>query len=291
MSESSRSWVFTLNNYNADDVKALHEIKCRYLVYGKEIGKKGTEHLQGYIEFDNATRFNKMKQLIKKGHFETRRGTRDQARDYCMKDGNFTEIGDWTKGGQGKRNDLKTAMDMVKEKKTRLEIMEEVPSTYARHSKFIEQYKGELEKKESEEFRKVDVEVLWGDAGAGKTRKVMEECPKVFTVNPEDNFPFDGYDGEKAILIDDFTGGGIKYHNLLRILDGHKLRLNTKGGHRYAVYNKVYITSNQAPEDWYMIGMTPALKRRLSTVTKYCNEVAGNTVPPHLVDTLIATLD
>jgi len=83
-------------------------------------------------------------------------------------------------------------------------------------------------------------------------------------MNPEDTFPFDGYEGQKEILIDDFYGN-IKLNFLLKILDGHKLRINIKGGHRYALWNKVYITSNTQVDEWYQTIMltNPKLKDAL----------------------------
>lgn len=104
-------------------------------------------------------------------------------------------------------------------------------------------------------------------------------APDAFTVNPEDTFPFDGYDGEDAIIIDDFEGQ-LKYKHLLKILDGHQLRVNVKGGHRYARWTRVFITTNEEASGWYQRGLTPALQRRLTSVTRFCDEEEGNIVPP-----------
>lgn len=168
---------------------------------------------------------------------------------------------------------------MIKNHATKAEILNEVPETFMRCHRGIEAAIAVLEKEDTREFRKVTTEVLTGAAGTGKTRKVHEEAPRVFTVNCEDSFPFDGYDGETEILIDDFYGG-MKYNFLLRVLDGHQLRVNTKGGHRFARWTKVFITSNDPPGTWYQRGLTPALARRISYVTEFRNEVGGNTVAP-----------
>lgn len=275
---SSRSYCFTINNYTDENIKEIEKLECRYCIIGKEIGEKGTPHLQGYIEFDGPVRFNSIKKLLPTAHIEKRKGTRIQAKEYCMKDKNFIEHGDWNKGGQGTRNDLKKIMNDIKNSKPMIEIMEESPHTVSKNLRFIEKYKSLLEKEQTKEFRHVKVEVLYGDAGTGKTREVFKREPKVFTVNTDETFPFDGYDGEEAILLDDYYGG-IKYHNLLRILDGHQLRVNVKGSSRYAKWTRIYITSNEAPEKWYTRGLTPALKRRINSVTEFRNEEQGNTMP------------
>lgn len=271
-----RAWCFTVNNPTDVDRGILTAANARYIIWGEETGESGTPHLQGYLELNKPQRLSGMKKLHATAHWEQRQGTRDEARAYCMKDGVYEEYGDWQAGGQGTRNDLEGLMQMIRENKPTLEIMEAAPACVSKHMRFVDRYTHLVEKETTHAFRKVDVQVLWGAAGTGKTRRVYELDPKVFTVNSDEAFPFDGYDGEEAILLDDFYGG-FKYHHLLRILDGHQYRANVKGGSRYARWTRVYITSNKQPSEWYQKGLTDALRRRLSSVTEYRNEEAGNT--------------
>ncbi len=71
--------------------------------------------------------------------------------------------------------------------------------------------------------------------------------------------------GETEILIDDYYGW-IKYYYFLRLMDGHQVRIPKKGGHDWAEWTTVWITSNKEPEEWYQFGMTEALDRRITGV-------------------------
>lgn len=61
---------------------------------------------------------------------------------------------------------------------------------------------------------------------------------------------FDGYIGQKVLLIDDFYGS-IKFHDMLEYMDGYKFQVPIKGGFVWKAWDKVYITSNKHPNEWY----------------------------------------
>ena len=67
----SAGWCWTLNNYKEKHVKAIKSMsklktnKVKYIVFGKEKGKQGTAHLQGYIHFEGRKRFSTVKKLFK----------------------------------------------------------------------------------------------------------------------------------------------------------------------------------------------------------------------------------
>lgn len=122
---TSRSYVFTLNNPEEFDVDSttdedhplcqeFQELShLRYAVYQYELGETYTPHFQGYLEFSRPTRIAAIKiGQLAFAHFETRKGTRHQARDYSSKpEGRVAgpwHFGTWT-GGQGARTDLEDA--------------------------------------------------------------------------------------------------------------------------------------------------------------------------------------
>ena len=84
-----RDWIFTLNNPNPRDMEMIHNCESiRYMAYQLELSETGTEHLQGYVEFNQPLDFKEVLEIFSDGkfHLEFRRGTREQARDYCTKE-------------------------------------------------------------------------------------------------------------------------------------------------------------------------------------------------------------
>ncbi len=105
----SCNWCFTLNNYTSeheDLLKTFFNEYCRYLVYGKEIGsKEHTPHLQGYIQLKKKLRMLSLKKKlgINTIHLEKQRAKNSEdARNYCLKDGDIVEYGEFLKFGSPK---------------------------------------------------------------------------------------------------------------------------------------------------------------------------------------------
>lgn len=108
----STRWCFTLNNPTAEECEFIRngastaQSQFRYLIFGRETGDSGTPHLQGFAIFNNAKRLRAVKLLLSpRVHAERARGTSAQARDYCKKDGDYEEHGDFP-AQAGQRNDL-----------------------------------------------------------------------------------------------------------------------------------------------------------------------------------------
>lgn len=106
---TSTRWCFTLNNPSEDEEQAVVsflEGSCRYGIFGREVGESGTPHLQGFLILPSPQRLSYLRRrLSPRAHYETARGTSEEARDYCTKDGDFEQFGDFP-SQQGKRSDL-----------------------------------------------------------------------------------------------------------------------------------------------------------------------------------------
>lgn len=272
---SRRNWCFTWNNPDTERPKWEPQ-HMRYLIYQLEVGDNGTQHWQGYVELTRKCRLGRVKLLLGNNtiHVEPRRGTRIEARDYCKKDDTRVdgpyEHGEWV--GDGERTDLAKLFDGVRAGKSDLTLFEEQPEGYARHYRAIHHIRSLYAAEAAKNWREIKTIVYYGDTGEGKTRRVFEDTPAEDLFVKEstlDKF-WDGYTGQKVLLLDDFYGQ-IPYSDLLRILDGYKLQRNVKNSVTWAAWTTVYITSNSHPRDWYRFGLTPALKRRLTECYHFCN--------------------
>ena len=249
----SRDWCFTC--FDTDKELAFDKDNCRYIIYGRErCPTTDREHYQGFAIFNRTCRIPKAKSWIGGGdgtHLEPRRGTRIEARDYCRKDGDVFEWGEFE--GMTKEQLFKQPIGYIKEN---------YPEFYCRYHRGLEKLQTKGDK-----WRDVQVHVLWGATGSGKTRLVME-MDNVYKIDPPYTW-WDGYEGEEILLIDDYKVGAIPRGMLLNLLDGYRLRLETKGGHTWALWRTVYITSNFNPEYW-----EDAILRRVTSV-----RAMGNTEP------------
>ena len=113
MSKGTRAWCYTLNNYTEEERDSLRSLKCVYQVFGYERGAEGTPHLQGYVQFKDQKTQSAVKKMMPRAHLEPRRGTIDQAVEYCKKDGDWEEFGKkpMTQRRKGERKQEKVAPD------------------------------------------------------------------------------------------------------------------------------------------------------------------------------------
>jgi len=110
--------------------------------------------------------------------------------------------------------------------------------------------------------------VYWGATGTGKSRTAWDLAGvDAYSKDPRSKF-WDGYDGQESVVIDEFRGG-IDISHILRWTDRYPVRVEIKGASRPLLANKIWITSNISPDQWYP-DIDPetlmALKRRLNVV-------------------------
>ena len=281
---SGRNFCFTINK--TDGVELKIDTKngkwefVKYCVWQYEIGEKnGLEHIQGYIEMSKVIRWAGLRKILgsKTVHIEKRLGTSLQARNYCMKDAtrkNKTvpfEYGVWVPKRRGERSDLITLkQDIFERKCSILYIMRNHTELWLKYSNSIKLMVGEARLQSVVAVERfVDVEIHYGQSGAGKSYHVSHKYKdKVYRLDIDCGILwFDGYKGEKILLIDEFEGN-IKYSNFKKILDKYKYRCQIKGGYVWAEWEKVYIISNSKPNKWYKKNLA-ALKRRVNKIYRY----------------------
>lgn len=242
----SRSYCFTINNYDAADEAAVKSLaSCsRYLVCGRERGESGTPHLQGYVYFDSARSFNAVKKSLSKAHIEVARGTAESNRAYCTKQEDFDEYG--VIPSQGQRTDIDVVRDELRAGANMKAI-----TNIAKSSQSIRVAETWL--KYNEEPRTWKPEVRWyhGPTGAGKTRAAREWLGDHTYTCLNNGKYWEGYDAHESVLLDDFRKDFCKFHELLKILDRYEYRVEVKGASRQLLARKIAITAPFPPEEIY----------------------------------------
>lgn len=248
-------WCFTLNNpvISKEDLAKKLEPFCKYLVIGDEIGENATPHLQGYMELSNRKRMSQVSLLFApaKPHLEpkSKNSTRHQAAVYCKKDGNFVEVGTAPPApGIRKTKNLELiCADIVAGKSLDDAILN-------REAAFVQNHNGlkklvEMQIKPAN-IRPMEVILLFGKTGAGKTYFCFEHYPELFKKPIGKALWFDGYKNQKVVLIDEFRGQ-FPLSDMLQILDKYKTQVEVKGGHTWLTNEVLLLTTNKHPSLYY----------------------------------------
>lgn len=272
----AKHWCFTINNYDGHHESELRELGGRqgvqYLVFGRETGDSGTPHLQGYVCFESRRTLRQVRQLVRGAHLEKAQGTPKQASDYCKKDGDHEEFGQLP-AGQGTRTDISKALEQAKTAGTLRQLIEEHGETFIKYPRGLATVR--LLYAPKRDFQTLCT-VYWGDTGTGKTKTAHEEAPQAY-VHPGGPW-FDGYDGDEAVIFDDYGGSEFKITYFLKLLDRYEMRVPVKGGYVQWLPRRVFITANYHPLDWYPNAKDQhrmALMRRLNVVTHFRESAEG----------------
>ncbi|WP_303161421.1 hypothetical protein [uncultured Ruminococcus sp.] len=226
----------------------------------------GLEHLHCVFESEKTFRpLSALKKLFPKVHIEITKGNKKQVEDHINKVGKFEEKGEKIiaksqvgeiKGCQGKRTDL-ISPDQIKEfileGKKPQEIFWEYPQTLK--SKCVVETLFYIHRKNTTPIcRKVNVHWLFGSTACGKSYSYVELCEKygvseVYRVNDYAN-PFDTYQGEKILFLDEFRGN-LPYGTLLGLLDVYQGQVRARYNDKVGLWSDIYITSPYTPFELY----------------------------------------
>lgn len=92
--------------------------------------------------------------------------------------------------------------------------------------------------------------VLWGATGTGKSQRAWAEAGlESYPKDPNTKF-WDGYTGQKHVVVDEFRGS-ISISHLLRWLDRYPVMVEIKGSAVPLQAEHFWITSNLDPRCWY----------------------------------------
>jgi len=236
----------------------------------EEAPETGTKHLQIYCEYKNGKTFKAVRKDFKDTcHVEYAKGTGEQNRDYCSKEGNFYELGQVEK--QGARNDLANIRDDIRDGGGGIRGMVQDGKITSYQS--LRMAEGLM--KYCEPTREVKPNIIWrwGEPGSGKTRWVYDNYEDIFT--PVSFKWWEGYDGHKTVLIDDIRGSWCLWNEFLKLTDRYAFRVECKGGSRQLLAENIIITAPFPPCDiWRTIENKRQLYRRITEIHK-CYEEDG----------------
>jgi hypothetical protein len=267
----ARGWMLTINaekHEKAEVDRILGSIPTA-AVYSREAGSKtGYEHFQSYMYFENPRSGKSVRALFDNAHCEPARKPAVACAAYCSKDRTHLEgpfwLGDYTHvAGMAPTTEQTARKDKFAEAQQRIEdgwrfddfLDDDEWLTWAlRHKDAIENMLAHhVRKTFGEHDRDMSVDYIHGPAGSYKSRSIRDLYGRgdVFAANlASTDFPFDGYEGQSVLLLDDFRSS-IKFDFLLRILDPYPFLVSVKGGHAWAQWTKVIITANISLTEQY----------------------------------------
>ncbi len=289
-----RDWCFTIHSGHFGDkteaevIIGLNDVNCVYMVFQQETGGElGRDHLQGYVMFNAAKTLAQAKRLWPcDAHFEMRMAPKiSDAIAYCKKDdtrrpGCMPFIRGVEPMDQGVKRTLLDACNLAKAKGAKRVAMD-MPEEYVRFHSGLGKLANIAAEDNLPEWRNLTVIVVVGDSGCGKSwfAEHYDERDHTYPMSDTDPVWVDGYWGQRTIVIEEMDAQ-MPFRFLLRLLDGYRLNMPTKGGFIWAEHTTVILTTNTEPSMWYNDGfhntwsfdttrMPPGpLQRRITSIHK-----------------------
>lgn len=268
----------------SEAVKALAQVFPAFIGQPERGGKTAYRHLQIFGQLPR-TRFSTLKRKLsavglKDVHIEPRGGTVAEAVGYCTKaetrDGGIIRHGEidshkTENPQQGHRSDLDRlrARVLAGESISQILLSDDGP-TAAGCMRWLREVAAAYEDSiYRTKIRDVRTVYLWGTTGVGKTRHVIETegIGNVYIVDDYAH-PFDKYEGQPVILLDEFSGQ-LNLEYMLRLLDRYPLQLQARYRNPWARFERVWITSNVSADElysWASPEKRAALFRRIQSI-------------------------
>jgi len=238
----------------------------------------GKIHWQAYCRLSQQISFTTIKTWLPRAHIENAKGNEAQNIAYCTK-ADSRVSGPYEQGDRampGKRKDIDTVRDLVKAGKRICEIADQVSSYQA--LRFAEKYitLQPVQRREAPL-------VYWfhGSTDSGKTREAWRRAEEVGAdvwCSHDTLQWFDGYTGQKYVIIDDIRGSSCKFSFLLKLLDRYPLMVPIKGGYVRWLPEVIVITSPRKPKYLYNKGPEDVrqLTRRIHFVEQFGSKVLAH---------------
>lgn len=227
---------------------------------------QGAYHVHLAISFDKAKRVKAVAETLGNAHVEPMRGTKEQATKYIDKEPPYDEkgevvllkFGERTKitDNSGLRVDIDAIRQDIRDGKVTASTIDEYILEHAKteaQARMIESTYTRVMQANGMKQRDVKVIYVEGATGSGKTRGAYDRYSDIFkaSVSNKTSFPFNGYRGQKVLLLDELRQGVFTPAELFQILDRYPLQVDVKGGRFPALWDTVIITTAMPLESWF----------------------------------------
>lgn len=261
-----RKWLIEINNpiehgYTREVIKNKLESlsTLKYYCISDEIGgQTSCPHVHIFVIYENPKLFSTMNKKFHGCHLDMPNGTNSQCRDYVFKEGKWydsekgvtnlrdthEEYGDLPIDHLGTRNDLAQLIEMIKDGKSTMEIIDSNPN-YVKDIDLIDKYRVLYHMNQFKDtWRDVKTTYIFGQTGTGKSKYVMEKYgySNVYRVTDYEH-PFDSYAGEDVLLFEEFRSS-LRITDMLTYLDGYPVTLKARYFNKSACFTKVYFATN-----------------------------------------------
>lgn len=252
--KNTRVYQVTINNplqknLSHERIKEiLSKSKTEYYCMADEIAPEtGTYHTHLFVMFSNPLRLKTLSKRMGNCHCEAIdtkiKGIIQSNIDYiqksnayadkksCQVEGTFEEVGNRPvlKEKKIKQPLMSIVLEDIKNGKSVTDIIEENPSLAFKIKQLSELRQKYLAKQYLGKTRNVNVIYKYGATGTGKSKSTLEEFPDAYRITNyrlgRGGVYFDGYDGNSAIVFEEFSSNKIPIVEMLNYLDIYYIML------------------------------------------------------------------
>jgi len=251
---TSRGWCFT--SFSEDAPTPFND-GVVYAVQQKEIcPETGRVHWQGYVYFKNPVRRGGILALVPGAHVEPRKGSHEQARDYCIKTEtrapNCVPMVWGVEPTKGTRTDLKSFAAAIKAGANVMQLNDQFGTMMLKYGnsarRMIQDYQNNVERTEAP-----TVYFLWGAPRTGKTSWVYKNFDKQSIyrpINGGQKWWWNGYiPSIHTVVLFDEVSFAHSRELMLQWLDGNPVSAETKGGDVNIAFKVAVFTTNKPPDE------------------------------------------
>lgn len=276
----AKHWVFTA--WDEPDITDDLPDWATFISFGREVCPDTRRvHWQGYVELAKKARVGPIRKLfsdvgVTSIWLAMRLGNPCQARDYTMKDGDYVELGELSSDAshQGQRTDIQRIIDAVDDR-TLTSVVGGCRSGLIQNWQQLRIVDRLIASCEPVRAWRPDIVVHWGPSGTGKSRLAEHLFPNAYRAPACTPRWWPKYDGHDAVIVNEFRGSWLPFHELLAFTDRYEYQLEYKGGHRQLIAHTMVFTTPLHPRDWYpnCREQLAQLLRRISVIRYFFAEV------------------